>query len=460
MSSVAQLVAHHARGERPRTDWKVGTEHEKFAFTYPGLRPLPYRDPAGGPGIVNLLEAMQSCCGWQPQVDRGELIALASKEGSIALEPGGQVELSGQPCRTIHETRAELDRHVAELEHLSSEFPVRWLWLGAHPVHSLDDLGWMPKRRYAVMRDYLPTRGKMARYMMQATSTVQANLDYGDERDMGEKVRTAMGVSSIVTAMFANSPFPVAGYEGAAPLTPGRFKTFRAHVWTDTDNDRSGLLPFVFEGDAPTYERYAEWALDVPMFFIVRDQEYLPARGLTFRAFWKHGFHDTGHHATMEDWELHLSTLFPDVRLKTYLETRTADVVPPEYICALPALWKGILYRDDARAAAWDLVKRWSFLDRQEHRGAVTRDALQAPIVHSKGTTADLANELLAIARGSLTAQARDNDHPDEGVHLDALSALTSTGRAPADVILEKWSKKKWQNPSEFLATILEPPVA
>jgi len=452
-----QLVAHHARGERPRSAWKVGTEHEKFAFSTPDLRPLPYRGERGAPGIVDLLVAMRSCCGWQPQVDQGELIALASREGSIALEPGGQVELSGQPHATIHDTKAELDRHVAELEALSRAFPVRWLWIGAHPVHGIDELGWMPKRRYAVMRDYLPTRGRLARYMMQATSTVQANLDYGDERDMGRKLKTAMGVSSIVTAMFANSPFstPPEGERGK----PGRFKTFRAHVWTATDNDRAGLLPFVFQDEAPTYERYVLWALDVPMFFIVRDGEYLPARGLTFRAFWERGFHDTGHRATMEDWELHISTLFPDVRLKTYLETRTTDCVPPRYIPALPALWKGVLYTDDTLDAAWDLVRRWSFDERVEHRLAVTRDALQAPIPRSSGTTADLARELVAIARAGLAAQAKAGAHPDEWIHLAPLAALTETGRAPADELLAHYASRRWRSAEAMLATLLEPPV-
>ncbi|MFO0749447.1 MAG: glutamate-cysteine ligase family protein [Myxococcota bacterium] len=453
---LQQLVEHHARGERARDQWKVGTEHEKFAFTYPDLKPLPYRGENGAPGILTLLEAMRSCCGWQPQEDHGELIALASKEGSIALEPGGQVELSGQPHATIHDTKDELDRHVAELEHLSRAFPVRWLWLGAHPVHGLDDLGWMPKRRYGVMREYLPTRGTLARYMMQATCTVQANLDYGDERDMGRKLRTAMGVSSIVTAMFANSPFtpPPLGTSGK----PGGWKTFRAHVWSDTDNDRSGLLRFALEGDGPTYEQYATWALDVPMFFIVRDGEYLPAHGLTFRAFWKDGFHDTGHRATMEDWELHLSTLFPDVRLKTYLETRTADVVPPEYICALPALWKGILYRDDPMDAAWDLVKRWSFDERVAHRRAVARDALGAPVPGSKGKTADLAKELIAIAKAGLAAQAAAGGYADESIHLAPLAALTEAGRCPADLVLARYASRKW-TPKEFLASLLVPPV-
>lgn len=447
VSGVPQLVEHHARGEKPRAAWRVGTEHEKFAFSRT-LEPLQYRGApgvAGSIGIVNLLEGMQNCCGWQPLVDRGELIALESKEGSIALEPGGQVELSGQARLTIHETKAELDRHVAELERLTDELGVRWMWLGAHPVHQPADLGWMPKRRYAVMREYLPTRGGLALHMMQATSTVQANLDYGDERDMGEKLRAAMGVSSIVTAMFANSPFQSG--------KPSGLKTFRASVWGDTDPDRSGLLPFVFAGDAPAYEQYVRWALDVPMFFIVRDGELLPARGLTFRGFWDHGF--LGHRATMEDWELHLSTLFPDVRLKNYLETRTTDCVPPRLIPALPALWKGILYSDSAVAAAWDLTKRWTMGERQQHRLDVPRDALDAPIPGSRGKTLDLARELMSIAQGALAEQAKVGGHADEAIYLEPLNELLRRGWCPADEVLAKWRPS--MSNTDLIAALVEP---
>ena len=445
VTSVSQLVEHHARGEKPREAWKIGTEHEKFAFSK-ALDPLLYRGRAAGEiGIVNLLEGMQTCCGWQPLVDRGELIALESNEGSIALEPGGQVELSGRARTTIHETKAELDRHVSELQRLTDELGVRWMWLGAHPVHQPADLGFMPKRRYAVMRDYLPTRGSLALHMMQATSTVQANLDFGDERDMGEKLRSAMGISSVVTAMFANSPFQSG--------KPSGLKTFRASVWGDTDNDRSGLLPFVFDGDAPTYEQYVRWAIDVPMFFIVRDGELLHTRGATFRQLWDEGFQ--GHRATMEDWELHLSTLFPDVRLKTYLETRTADCVPPRFIPALPALWKGILYSEGATSAVWDLTKRWSMSERWQHRQDVTRDALDAPIPGSRGKTLDLAREVSAIAAASLADQAKANGHADEAIYLEPIDALLRRGWCPADEVLAKWRPS--MAPRDLIAALVEP---
>jgi len=442
---LRQLVEHHARGEKPRAAWKVGIEHEKFAFSQPDLEPLQYRGVGGRPGIVDLLEGMQACCGWQPLTDRGELIALESPEGSIALEPGGQVELSGKARRTIHETEAELGRHVAELSHLTGALGVRWLWLGAHPVHQPAQLGFMPKRRYEVMRDYLPTRGGLALHMMQATSTEQANLDFGSEQDMGDKLRTAMGVSSIFTAMFANSPFQSG--------KPCGLKTFRASVWGDTDPDRSGLLAFVFDGERPTYEQYMRWALDVPMFFVARGDDLLPARGRTFRDFWDGGF--DGQRATMADWELHLSTLFPDVRLKTYLETRTTDCVPPRYIPALPALWKGVLYDDLAMQAAWDLVRRWSMSERWQHRSDVPRQALDAAIPGSKGKTLDLARELVAIAAEGLGRQARAGDYLDESVYLAPLGELLARGQCPADEALAKW--RPAMSGKDLIAALVEP---
>lgn len=441
---LSQLTEHHAQGEKPRSSWSIGTEHEKLAFSFPALEPLQYRGDPLQPGIVDLLREMHECCGWEPQVDNGELIALESHEGSIALEPGGQVELSGRARSTIHETHDELERHIAQLERLTAELNVRWMWIGAQPAHPPEALGFMPKRRYEVMRSYLPTRGRLALHMMKSTATVQANLDYSGERDMGERLRVAMGTSSIVTAMFANSPF-----QGGKPCG---FKSFRATVWSDTDPDRTGLPDFVFEGEPPTYERYVQWALDVPMFFIVRDGELLRTGGRTFRELWDKGL--DGHEATMEDWELHLSTLFPDVRIKTYLETRTADCVPPRYICALPALWKGILYDAPAMDAAWDLTRRWVRSERWEHRAAVARDALGAPIPGSRGTTADLARDLMAIARNGLANIARTHDHPVESIYLDPLSELIDRGWCPADEALAKWSPS--MSGRELIAALLE----
>lgn len=442
VTGLAQLVEHHARGEKPRSEFRIGTEHEKFALTAE-FSPLAYRGKGRSPGILDILEAMQAT-GWQPSVDHGSLIALLSDEGSIALEPGGQLELSGKARTTIHETRAELEQHVAELNRLTELFGVRWMWVGAQPVHEPADLDWMPKRRYGVMREYLPTRGGHAIHMMQSTSTVQANLDYASEVDMGRKLRVAMGLGSIVAAMFANSPF--------SSGRPNGLKSFRASVWADTDPDRQGLLAFAFE-DAPSYEQYARWAFDVPMFFVVRDGAYLPARGQTFRDYQARGFHSNpAIRATMEDWELHLSTLFPDARIKTYLETRTADCVPPRYILALPALWKGLLYRDDALDAAWDLVKRWTLAERWEHRQAVVKDALATPVPGSRARTGDLANELFAIAKTSLDLQAQGGD--SEARYLEPLASLIAKGMSPADELLAKY--RPGMSPRDLLAMLVE----
>ncbi len=425
VAHLDQLLAAHARGEKPSSAWRIGTEHEKFAYARPNLDPLHYR---GTPGIRSLLEAM-AADGWTPGFDGSEIIALAKDGANVSLEPGGQFELSGAPHSTIHETRAELDRHLADLARLERSHDVRWLWLGYQPVHPLSRLDWMPKRRYAIMREYLPSRGSLARHMMQATSTVQANIDFSDERDMGEKLRTAMGLSSLVTAMFANSPYQHG--------KPNGFKTLRATVWSATDPDRQGLLPFVFDGEPPSYERWVQWALDVPMFFVRRDDTLIPAGGLSFRRFWQEGF--VGHRPTLEDWDTHISTLFPDVRLKTYLEMRTADCVPPRFICALPALWKGVLYSSDQRVAAWDLVKRWNFEQRIAHRESVPRDGLATPVANSRATTRDLAVELLAIAASGLEAQAAANGHASEAPHLEPLAELVRGGRSPADLALAVW---------------------
>jgi glutamate--cysteine ligase len=430
ITGVAQLIEHHARGEKPRERWSVGTEHEKFGFSATDLRPLGYRGQGGRAGIREVLLSMTQR-GWVPLEDNGELIALTSQDGSIALEPGGQFELSGAVRKTLHETRDELSRHVDELALLERELGVKWLWIGAQPVATPDDLDFMPKRRYAIMRDYLPTRGALALHMMKTTSTVQANLDYASEQDMGEKLKTAMGVSSIVAAIFGNSPFQNG--------KPCGLKSFRSSVWSATDPDRQGLLPFAFES-APSYEQYVRWALDVPMFFIVRNGDYLPARGQTFRHFQERGFiGNPSYRATMEDWELHLSTLFPDVRMKTYLETRTADCVPPRYIMALPALWKGLLYSSGARLAAWDLVKRWSLDARSEHRTLVPRFGLETPVPGSRATTAELARELFDIAAHGLAEQARDFGYADESLYLEPLRALVASGKSPADELLALW---------------------
>ncbi len=427
--SKEQLIAHIASGESLRADWRVGTEYEKLAVRWRTGERLPY-EAESGPDIVGLLRSLAGCCGWSPVEERGRIVALTGEGASVTLEPGGQFELSGAPMADLHLMVAELQRHEVALEHLGEEFPISWMWAGADPINALADIPWMPKKRYEIMREYLPTRGGLAHAMMKATCTVQANLDFADEVDMGRKLRASMGVSSIVTAMFANSPLR----EGR----PSGFKSWRSHIWTDTDPDRSGLLPWVFEGELPTYEQYVDYALGVPLFFLVREGRYLKCAGTPFQRFFDDGVE--GHRPTRADWELHLSTLFPDVRLKTYLETRSADCVKPGLLQALPALWKGLLYDDSSLDAAWDLVKRWTLAEREAHRAEVARLALQTPAPGARYTTTELARELVEIARHGLVSQAvaapGDAGPGDESGLLAPLQHVAATGRSPADVTL------------------------
>ena len=429
MLKRGDLLDVMAGGESPREDWRVGTEYETFAFTRDGAGRLPYEATDGGADVLSLLTRIhEDEDSWQPDRDGSFVVGLHGAGGSITLEPGGQFELSGRPFQTVHEMKAELDEHLRRLAHLSARLGVRWCWAGADPLSALDDIPWMPKRRYAVMRRYLPSRGSLALNMMKGTCTVQANVDYADEQDMGRKLRTALGLSSIVTALFANSPLS----EGRPS---GRLSS-RSHVWTQTDPDRCGLPAWAFDGEWPTYERYLDYALSVPLFFLVREGAYLDCAGLPFRDLMKKGFQ--GHGARLEDWLLHLSTLFPDVRAKTYLETRSADCVPPALLPALPALWKGILYDDDARSAAWDLVRSWTMDQRIEHRDQAARHALGAPVPGASYGTRDLAVELLGVARYGLGRIATSSGHEDEGAYLDPLESMARAGRCPAVETLER----------------------
>lgn len=433
------LVDWFAAGETPREAWRVGGEHETFGMG-PGHRPLSYepRRP-GEPSVLGVLEGLRARLGWEPMVERGRVIGLQQAGGgaAVTLEPGGQIELSGSPHATVFEVVEEFSAWARELARVADAERVGWMWTGYRPVFSFDDLDLMPKARYEIMQRYLPTRGRLALHMMQSTATVQANLDYADEGDMARKLRAAMGISSTVTAMFANSPFR----DGR----PSGFKSTRARVWQEVDPDRTGLLPFVFDGEGATYERYAEWALDVPLFFLVRDGRYVDCAGLPFRAFLERGH--GGYGATLADWETHLSTLFPEVRLKRYLETRGADCVAPNMLPAVWALWRGLLYDGTALDAMWDLTRRWSFEGRQQHQRDVARLGLDA-VAPGGHRTADLAREVLDIARYGLvaldregagapglqgTAEAQKSARPGDAVFLDGIAPLTRAGQCPAD---------------------------
>jgi len=424
IGDLEQLVDHLRAGEKPAERWRVGTEHEKIGLQLRDKSPVPY---GGEHGIGVMLERIAVEDGWERVHEGANVIALLKDGASITLEPGGQLELSGAPLRTIHETCSEFNTHLALMKRICEPLGVVWLGLGMHPIHRVDQLPVMPKGRYQIMREYLPTKGALALEMMFATATVQANFDFADEADMVDKMRVSCGVQVLVSAIFANSSLS----EGKA----NGFVSRRLNAWEYTDSDRCGLLPFVFDADFG-YRRYVEWALDVPMFFIVRDGHYAPGGGHTFRDFFERGV--DGLRPTLADFDLHLTTVFPDVRLKRFIEVRGADAVPPGLTCSLPALWKGLLYDADARAAAWKLVADVSYDERMAARSDVARRGLGAELAGRP--VLDLARELAAIARHGLRrighAGRRD---PDESAYLDPIDEQLALGRSPGEVVLERW---------------------
>jgi len=421
-----ELVAYLESGGKPASEWRIGTEHEKFAYRQSDLRPLPYDGPDG---IGELLTRLQRF-GWTPMSEGGTLIALTRDGANITLEPGGQVELSGAPLATLHQTCAEVHQHLRQVREIGSELGIGMVGLGFQPKWSRADTPWMPKGRYRIMGDYMPKRGGLGLDMMLRTCTVQVNLDFASEADMVKKFRVSLALQPIATALFANSPFT----EGR----PNGFQSFRSHIWTDTDPDRTGDLPFVFE-DGFGFERYADYALDTPMYFVYRDGTYIDASGLSFRDFLAGRLPILpGETPLMTDWVDHLTTLFPEVRLKKYLEMRGADGGPWRRLCALPALWVGLLYDTVALDAAWDLVKDWTAEERAGLRAGVPRHALRTPF--RSGTVQDVAREVLAIARDGLARRARNDNWGDDETHfLDTLFAIAESGQTPADELLERF---------------------
>lgn len=429
VDSMDELVAYFREAETPVGDFRIGTEHEKIGVYRETFERVPY---AGERGIGALLERVARSGGdWKRIYEAENLIALEKDGASITLEPGGQLELSGAPLRTLRETCREFNAHVELLKDVADELGIEWLALGADPFHATADIPRMPKVRYDIMRAYLPTRGSRALDMMHATATVQANYDYADEADMVAKMRAALGCSPVGSALFANSPLE----EGK----PTGLATRRVDIWRDTDPDRCGMLPFVFDEDFG-YRRYAEWAVDVPMFFVVREGRYHAQNGTTFRRLMEQGVpSDEGPlEATMADWDLHLTTLFPEVRLKRFIEVRGADATPGPFICALPALWKGVLYDADATAAAWSLVAGWEIEQRIEALAAVARDGLRARI--GGVPVLDLARELVSIASEGLRriheSGATDGD---ERHFLDPLVERIEEGCSLSDLVLADW---------------------
>ena len=414
MVTRAELLTPFYGGGRSSETRVAGTEYECLVRSTETGMTVPYE---GHGGIKSLLEALCEEGGWEPMTERGTLVGLQGDKQSITLEPGGQFEMSGAPLATLAETQAELDVHLENLAILEEHFPVTFNWFGINPWQTTDEIRWMPKGRYAIMRRYLPTRGDHGLHMMGLTCTVQANLDYVDEADFSRKLRVSSGISALVTSLFANSRF--LGGEDTG------FQSYRAHVWTRMDPDRSGLHRFVFETDGG-FNDYSEFALDVPLFFLCRDAKYVDVAGQgTFRDLME-GRLD-GYRAEPGDWAAHLSTLFIDVRARPHLEMRASDCVPPEAIVACPGLWKGILYDEGCTDAAWDLVKGMTFSQRQELAHAVPKTGLRTARLDGRGTVQDLCAELVSIAAEGLRRQG-------ELVGcLAPLEEIVGTGRSYAD---------------------------
>jgi glutamate--cysteine ligase len=435
LTSVADLVADLRAGEKPRENWRVGTEHEKIGVYSDTRQRVPYE---GERGIGALLDRIAKVDGWDRVEEEGNVIALQKDSASITLEPGGQLELSGAPLFSAKETCAEFNRHVDLVKEQSRDFGIEWLALGIDPFHAVDAIPHMPKARYGIMRDYLPTRGGSGLLMMHSTATVQANFDYADEADMVAKLRMAMACSPITSALFANSSIS----EGR----PNGYISRRVEIWRDVDPDRCGILDFVFDENFG-YREYVEWALDVPMFFVVRDHRYLPAKGMTFREFLRAGF--DGAPATRADWNLHLTTVFPEVRLKRFIEVRGTDCVPRDLICALPTLWKGLLYHDGALEAAWDLVRGWTAEDRNAALMSAARHGLGGRVADR--SMLDLAKQLVEISREGLRGMAQRPDSAgDEGGFLDPLAVYLERGQSPGEIVLEAW-RGEWRESPERL---------
>jgi len=435
IGAVDDLVGLFRAGEKPRERWRVGTEHEKIGLHEATLRPVPFE---GEGGIEALLERLAREPGMTRVQEGGRTVALQQGQASLTLEPGGQLELSGAPLRTIHQTCQEFHEHLELLAPHSEALGIVWLGLGIHPFHGIDELPRMPKERYDVMRAYLPTRGELALEMMHCTATVQANFDFADEADMARKMRVALALTPVVSSVFANSSL-------AAGKATG-FASKRLHIWRHTDPDRTGPLPFA-QRDGFGYRDYVEWALDAPVFFILRGERLIPLGRKTFRRFLAEG-HD-GERATLGDFDLHLTTLFPDVRLKRFIEVRGADAVPPGLTCSLPALWKGLFYDDDALGGAFEMVRGWAPEVVEAGLGDVARRGLSAelggrPVAEWMAEVTDLS------AAGLARIGDRNANGEDEGRFLEPVREQLERGKSPGEVVIEHW-EGEWRRSPERL---------
>jgi glutamate--cysteine ligase len=424
-----ELVAWFEAGAKPKEQFRIGTEHEKFTFRIKDRRPVPYEGPRG---IRALLEGMQMLLGWEPIMEGENIIGLLDVVGgeAISLEPGGQFELSGAPVETIHQTSIELMAHLAQVREIARPLGIGFLGLGMTPDWTREDMPTMPKGRYRIMTGYMPKVGRYGLDMMYRTCTVQANLDYASESDMVKKFRVSLALQPVATALFANSPF--------TESKPNGFVSFRSEIWRDTDGDRSGMLPWVFE-PGMGFERYVDYALDVPMYFVKRGDKYIDVSGRSFRDLLA-GKLDAlpGERATLSDWANHVSTIFPEVRLKRYLEMRGADGGPWRRIPSLPAFWTGLLYDDISLDAAWDGVKDWTATERQKLRDDVPKLGFAAQI---RGRSMlELAKQCLELARAGLQRRnRRDASGRDETLYLEPIHEIAARGMTPAEDLLGKF---------------------
>lgn len=429
IQSRHELIEWFAAGEKPPMQWRIGTEHEKFAFRISDLGPVAYH---GEGGIRHVLEELIRRFAWEPILEDGNIIGLrrSRSDAVISLEPGGQLELSGAPLSSLHETRAELLKHFDEVRSVSRDLGLGFTGLGHAPTWRLDETPSMPKGRYAIMKRYMPTVGRLGLDMMYRTATVQVNLDFSSEADMVKKLRVAMALQPVVSALFANSPFRDSSVSGMLST--------RCNAWLDTDAARCGIPPFVF-ASGMGYERYADYALDVPMYFVYREGRYIDVSGQSFRRFLEGKLSQLpGELPRLSDWVDHVSTLFPEVRLKRYLEMRGADSGDLDHLCALPALWVGILYDQAALDHCWDLVKSLSPSEIEQARRQVPEHGLKA--AYGERTVFALACEILEVAHGGLRRRGLKDQHGrDESVHLRSVQATAATELTPAEVLLLRY---------------------
>lgn len=425
----SQMAEYLAEGCKPKADWRIGTEHEKFGYCRDTHAPIPYE---GDRSVRAVLEGLRDRFNWEPVMEGGHIIGLVKDGANVSLEPGGQLELSGAPLESVHQTCDEVNDHLRQVREVADIIGVEFIGLGAAPIWSHDDMPLMPKGRYKLMDGYMQKVGTMGRTMMRRTCTVQVNLDFGSEQDMIQKMRVAVALQPVATALFANSPF----LDGK----PNGHKSWRSRVWRDLDADRTGTVPFIFE-EGFGFEAWVEYALDVPMYFVYRDGVYVDALGQSFRDFLKGELPALpGEKPTLSDWADHLTTLFPEARLKQFIEMRGADGGPWRRLCALPAFWVGLTYDQSALDAAWDLCKGFDAETREEMRVQASVGGLQAVVGGMK--MHDLAREVLAISESGLAARAMPGAGglvPDETHFLNALKDSVETGQVPADELMEKF---------------------